>query len=71
MLILIFGSKSSFDNDLGQSDAKKIILHHFLASIAMVIPEVPGDQKLSEQVRYAIIRNSQTFSFLDLTFSEL
>ena len=32
MMILIFGSKSAFGNDFGQSDTKTITLRRFLAN---------------------------------------
>ena len=58
MMILIFGSKSSFGDDFGQYDTKTIILRRFFghkplrSSIAMATPKVPCDQKLFEKVLY-------------------
>ena len=37
MLILIFGSKSGFDDDFGQYDTKTIILRCFLAKCLLEI----------------------------------
>ena len=63
MLILISGSKSGFGDDLGQYDAKVIILHPFFAffgqtpfrnNIVMATPKVPGNQKLFERVCYML-----------------
>ena len=56
MLILIFGSRSCFGDDFGQSDTETIILRCCLAktplrnSVKMGTPKVPGDQKLFERV---------------------
>ena len=56
MLILIFGSKSGFGDDLGQYDIKTIILRPLFgqtplrSSIVMPTPKVPCDQKLFERV---------------------
>ena len=67
MLILIFGSKSSFGNDLRHSDAKKNYFTSLFGqmplrnSIAMAIPEVLSDQKLLERVRYTLIRKFTNF----------
>ena len=62
MLILIFGSKSGFGGDFGQSDTKTIILCKLLFgqtplrnSIAMATTKVPGNQKLFERVSYMFI----------------
>ena len=68
MLILIFGSQSSFRDDFGQSDAKR---HYFTSllcetlvknSIAMTTPKAPGDKKLFEMVCQYIHTNSQKVS---------
>ena len=56
MLILIFGSKSSFGDDFGQYDTKTVILRPIFGqtplrnSVVMATPKVPGDQKLLERV---------------------
>ena len=61
MLILIFGSKSGFRLDFGQSDTETVILCRFLAkrlfshSIAMATSKVQDDQKLFERVYYTLI----------------
>ena len=60
MLILIFGSKSSFGDDFGQYDTKTIILCPFFGqmplrnSVFMATPKVPGDQKLFGRVCYML-----------------
>ena len=64
MLILIFGSKSGFEDDFGQYDTKTIILCPFLCvffsqtplrnSIVMATRKVPGDQKLFERVSFIL-----------------
>ena len=61
MLILIFGSKSSFGNDFGQSDTKYIsvlccILAKRLLEIAlpMAMAKIPDDQKLFEIACYML-----------------
>ena len=60
--VLIFGSKSSFGDDLGQSDTKT---HYFMSlfgqtllrnRVTMAAPKVPGDQILFERVCYMLIR---------------
>ena len=58
MLILIFGSKSSFGDDFGQYDKKTIILGLLFGqtplrnSVVMATPKVAGDQKLFERACY-------------------
>ena len=55
MLILIFGSKSAFEDAFEQYDTKTIILRPLFRqtplrnSIVMATPKVPGDQKLFER----------------------
>ena len=59
MLVLIFGSKSGFEDDFGQYDTKTIFTSLFgqtplSNSIAMATPKVSGDQKLFERVCYML-----------------
>ena len=81
MLILIYGSKSGFGDDLGQYDTKTTILQPFLAffqvprrnNAVREAPKVPGNQKLHEKVNYKSdkVAKWQSFSFLHLIVSEL
>ena len=69
MLILIFGSKSGFGDDFGQSDRKKLYFTSLFGNTPLRnrgTPEDPGDQKLFERVCYTIrlYEKSQSFSFL-------
>ena len=63
MLILIFGSKSGFGDDFGQSDTKSIILCGFLAKrlLEVALSWQHRDQKLFERVCYTLILNVTTF----------
>ena len=50
MLILIFGSKSGFEDDFGQYDTKTIILRRFLAQRLLDIA-VPWQHLRSQMIK--------------------
>ena len=59
MLILIFGSKNGFGDDLGQYDKNNYFTSLFGQTplrnrVAMATPKVPGDQNLFERVCYML-----------------
>ena len=67
MLVLIFGSKSGFGDDFGQSDhyfTSLIGQRPFRNSATMATPEVPGDFKLFERVCYTLIQKFTKFQLL-------
>ena len=56
MLILSFGSKSCFGDDLGRYDMLLFGQMPLGNSVAMAAPKVTGDQKLFERVCYRLVK---------------